>query len=80
MKCLAFYIATKIEGLNVRIARMIDEARVVSAVPGVQYRVVVEHEQKCVMTCFTVVIATVGLVVGDPLPPVLVDLLALTNR
>ena len=59
---------------------MIDEARVVSAVPGVQYRVVVEHEQERVMTCFTVVIATVGLVVGDPLPPVLVDLLALANR
>jgi len=46
MKCLAFYIATKIEGLNVRIARMIDESWLIS----IKHTVKAEWEELTLIT------------------------------
>jgi hypothetical protein len=46
MKCLAFYIATKIEGLNVRIARMIYESWLIS----IKHTVKAEWEELTLIT------------------------------
>ena len=64
----------------VRIARVVDVARVASLLARVEHRVVVENEEERVMTSLAVVVATVRLFMRDRFAGVLVDDLPCADR